>query len=532
MKKFLVHLFLAVPVLAAPLPKARVYEGLWSDYFRIEPALHTTGIMATRLTVNEIPREEPSWNPYSVIVLANVDVLAFKEPRLTRLKEFVANGGGLVVLGGECAFTRGGYTNTPLAELLPVDFPFMHMIPRYLDGLALTRAPGATWLPTVTGSAAAFYVQTLVPKPGATVQMLAGDKPAIISGNYGKGRVVAVALTAMGEPPAGKTAFWDWPDWPRVLGAAIDWAAGNAQPSDAVSALKPLTAEELGDFGMGMKTPENLVKRALAYPSADVAQTLFTAPDSKFSLAQVLPALLPFAKPDWGPKLLDRTGALNPNKEDRQAAWVLLGASKWPGGVQPLVAALGDAETRVVALDGLGLAGDASVIPHVRKAYEAALNAARLPGETDRFDPDSFGMTHAGVASAAAVALYRLGDATALERILYLHRHVKLYLRVYNNAGRRELRNWADPVGQAFLKNCYEHADRLQVAFAKLRVRREPIPASQVPVFLKIAAAATDYDDADWLALEMERSPDVNWQPLANAKDGTIARLARSAGTK
>lgn len=526
MKKLLVFLLAALPVCAQTLPRARVYEGLWSDYFRITPALHNAGIFSST--------EGTNWNPYSVIILANIDVHAFKEPHQTRLKEFVAAGGGLVVLGGECAFLRGGYTNTPLEEILPVTMKPEYMIPAYPKGLALTRAPGATWLPACTGSAAAFFVQTLVPKPDATVQLLAGELPAIISGNYGKGRVVAVALSSTGEGP---NAFWDWPDWPRLLGSAINWAAGNAQPVTG-STLKPLTADEMNDFATGLKTPDNFLKRALAHPSAEVAQALFvnlTTPDAagKITLAQALPVLLPSAKPEWGARLAERTEALNPNREDRLAALVLLGATRWPAATTRLVASLTNPETKVPALDGLGLTGDATAIPAIREAYDKAIRAALLPGETEWFNPGEFAMTHAEVATAAALALYRLGDATGLERVLATHRHVQLYLRVYNNAGHRELRNWSDPIGLAWLKTMYEHADHLAAALGKFQRHTGVIPAAQLPAFLKTAATATDPADVDWLAAEMEASlpalPPATWQPLVTAKDGIIARLAQSA---
>ena len=520
------------PWQAARLPRAYVFEGLWSEYFRIEPALHRAGIPAAIVTAGAFPREDAGWENDAVLVLANVDALLLKPARLARIKNFVVAGGGLVVLGGECAFGRGGYTNTPLEEILPVTFPHEHVVSAYPQGLAITRAPGATWLPAFDGQAAAFFVNTLMPKPGAAVQLLAGDKPALVSGNFGQGRVVAIALTSAGEGP---NAFWDWPEWPKLLGQAIDWAAG-ARPLNVAAdhTLPPLTADELNDFSLGLKTPKDLLARAKAHPSAEVAQALLTGADTgKLPLAQLLPVLISYAKPEWGARLAERTEALNPNREDRLAALVLMGATRWPAATPRLVAALSNPETKVPALEGLGLSGDPKAIPVVRETYDKTIRAALLPGETEWFNPGEFAMTHAEVATAAALALYRLGDATALERVLAMHRHVQLYLRVYNNAGHRELRNWSDPIGLAWLKTMYEHSDHLAAALSKFQQHTGVVPAAQLSVFIKMAASATDPADVEWLAGELEASlpvlPPATWQPLTTAKDGILARLARGA---
>ena len=529
------------------LPRARVWEGLWSDFFQIVPALHQAGLPYSRVTINELPSTDGDLPHDAVIVIANIAAPHLTAERLARVKEFVAAGGGLVVLAGRSAFSQGEYVGTPLIEILPVTFEGHDTIPAILNGVPVTRAATATWLPAfdLAGKPAAFSVQVLVPKPGAVVQLLAGAKPALVSGTFGKGRVVAIALTVNGNPPPGVLPFWEWPDWPRILGQTIDWAAGARplQPPGsgappAASNLPPLTTEELSDFALGLKTPENLLARALAYPRAEVAEALFThltAPDAtgKLTLAQTLPVLLPYAKPDWGPRLAERTEALNPNRDDRNAALLLLGATRWPNALPRLLTALEKTETRLAALTGLGNSGDPRAIPPARQAYAAAIQASQIPGETEYFKPDEFARESAAVATESALALYRLGDPHSIERVLDMHRHVKLYWRIYSAASRRELRNWADPVGQAFLKGIYDMQDRLFPAYNSLQTHPWPIPASQLAAFLKIAQTATDPGDVEWLAGELERSlsafPPATWQPLTSAKDGILARYARAA---
>ena len=530
---------------SAPLPRAYVIEGMWSDFFQIVPALHSAGLRYTCVSLNELPATDAELPKDSVIVLANVAAPHLKPARVARIQEFVAAGGGLVVLAGRSAYCQGAYANTPLAEMLPVTFDFYDTVPQ---GVPLTRASSATWLPALDVSAKpmAYYLQTFKPKPDAVVQLLAGNQPTIVSGTFGKGRVVAVGLTVNGNPPPGAVPFWEWSDWPRLFGQTIEWAAG-ARPlqmngevgQSPASQLKPLSTDELNDYALGLKTPENLLARAVAQPRVEVAEALFahlTAPDAtgKLTLAQALPVLVPFAKPDWGPRLTERTEALNPSREDRVAALVLLGATRWTNAAPHLLPALAKPETKPAAIEGLGYTGDPRAIAPLRQAYAAAIRAALVDGETEYFNPDEFAREYAALATESALALYRLGDPEGIARVLTIQRHVKLYWRILGVASRRELRNWNDPIALAALHNICDLASRLDLyAWQKLRRHAAPMPASQLAAFVKVAQTATDPTDVIWLAEELEASlaafPPVTWQPLVSAKDGIIARIARGA---
>jgi len=530
---------------SAATPRVYVIEGMWSDVFQIVPALHNVGLRYTCVSLNELPATDTELPQDSVIVLANVAAPHLKPARVERIKEFVAAGGGLVVLAGRSAYCQGKYVGTPLEEMLPVTFDFYDSVHQ---GVPLTRAASATWLtaPDVSTKPMAYYLQTFKPKPDAVVQLLAGDKPTIVSGTYGKGRVVAVGLTVNGNPPPGAVPFWEWSDWPRLFGQTIEWAAGARPLQIAGEAglppagkLKPLSTDELSEYALGLKTPDNLLARALAHPTAEVADALFvhlTAPDAtgKLTLAQALPVLVPYAKLNWGPHLVERTGTLNPNGEDRNAALVLLGATRAPEAVPQLLPAVGKPETRLAAIDGLGRTGDPRAIAPLRKAYDDAIRAALVPGETEYFNPDEFAREYSALATESALGLYRLGDPNGIDRVLSINRHVKLYSRIFNVASRRELRNWSDPIALAALRNICDLSSRLnQFAWDKLRRHAEPIPASQLPAFIKAAQTVTNETDVDWFVGEIDASvstlPPATWEPLTTAKDGTIARLARSA---
>ncbi len=156
---------------------------------------------------------------YDVYILGDVDSTAFESAELEQLKETVSRGKGLIMLGGFHTYGPGGYFNTALAEVLPVDMdrlerqlldkpvrddvqipgPLrMQPTPRSLRHFALTLAAGAqenaaAWakLPPLEGANRFSGV-----KPSATILAEADGKegrPLLVSHEFGSGRVIAFA---------------------------------------------------------------------------------------------------------------------------------------------------------------------------------------------------------------------------------------------------------------------------------------------------------------------------------------------------
>ena len=98
-------------------------------------------------------------------------------------------------------------------------------------GAPLALAPTATWKLTAAfdTSPRSFYTHEFAPKEKSVVELLAGKNPALVTGEFGRGRVVACALTIHGKATPTAPGFWNWPDWPKVLGHAVQWA-GEARP--------------------------------------------------------------------------------------------------------------------------------------------------------------------------------------------------------------------------------------------------------------------------------------------------------------
>lgn len=83
-----------------------------------------------------LPTDAETLNQYGLIILSNIPVSRVPEGSLPALESFVSrSGGGLLVIGGDQAFTSGGYRGTPMEKMLPVLCVSDENRPR--EGLAL-----------------------------------------------------------------------------------------------------------------------------------------------------------------------------------------------------------------------------------------------------------------------------------------------------------------------------------------------------------------------------------------------------------
>jgi len=68
-----------------------------------------------------MPSRLEEFEPYELVILSDVPATALSDDRMEGLRRYVRDfGGGLIVVGGERAFTPGGYKDTVLEEILPV----------------------------------------------------------------------------------------------------------------------------------------------------------------------------------------------------------------------------------------------------------------------------------------------------------------------------------------------------------------------------------------------------------------------------
>ena len=211
--------------------RAALESGGWSvDY---QPA---------HVAAREFPATASALAAYDCVILSDVGAntllihpdtfLRFKAlpNRLEAVRDYVANGGGLVMVGGYMTFQgiegKARYHDTPVEDALPVTIE---------AGDDRRETPqGATPSVALAGHPIVAGLQLRWPqllgynriaaKPGAAVVALVGADPLIVAGAYGKGRGVAFASDC--GPHWAPPSFVNWegytPLWRQIAG----WAAG------------------------------------------------------------------------------------------------------------------------------------------------------------------------------------------------------------------------------------------------------------------------------------------------------------------
>ncbi|MFH1422909.1 MAG: glutamine amidotransferase [Planctomycetota bacterium] len=70
--------------------------------------------------VRGLPENEKALAAFDIVVIGDIPRSVFNNSQLIALKNYVANGGNFIVLGGESILTSTNYQNTPVEELLPL----------------------------------------------------------------------------------------------------------------------------------------------------------------------------------------------------------------------------------------------------------------------------------------------------------------------------------------------------------------------------------------------------------------------------
>ncbi|MGH7137737.1 MAG: glutamine amidotransferase, partial [Pirellulales bacterium] len=152
---------------------------------------------------------------YDVYIIGDLDSIAFKPEELASLATAIERGAGFMMLGGLHSFGAGGYGDTPLAPILPIEFDRLERqnfdekvredlhvpgplrivpTPAGLRQYVMKLAAGdnaAVWqkLPPLVGANRFSGL-----KPTANVLAESPDKvPLLVATEYGAGRVLAFA---------------------------------------------------------------------------------------------------------------------------------------------------------------------------------------------------------------------------------------------------------------------------------------------------------------------------------------------------
>jgi len=144
------------------------------------------------------------------------------------LCDYVAEGGSLVVAGGPYALGNGEFEDTRFLDVLPANLsgPFdlkwagkgksWDLVATKADdpllaGVSFEQKPKVFWHHFVT------------PKADTQVVLTAGDKPVLILGRFGKGKVALLTLSPTGKEAPGEIAWWNWNGWFPLVRNVFTW---------------------------------------------------------------------------------------------------------------------------------------------------------------------------------------------------------------------------------------------------------------------------------------------------------------------
>ncbi len=119
----------------------------------IQPALEEAGLIVDLRNSSQLPNGLSGLAGYDSVVLVNIPATAIPISRMEVLQAYTRDlGGGLVVVGGPDSYGPGGYFQTPLEDILPVEMQIkdQQRLPRLTIAYVIDRS-GSMSATTATG---------------------------------------------------------------------------------------------------------------------------------------------------------------------------------------------------------------------------------------------------------------------------------------------------------------------------------------------------------------------------------------------
>jgi uncharacterized membrane protein len=218
-------------------PKVLFFRGLFNRQFGVDAAVKAAfpGVTIKDAWLDQspvgqlytyFPADYPELLSYDLIILGNAPVRPMDLVGQEMLKDYLAAGGNLLVLGGDQAYGQGGYMNATLINQLPVVLGGKYNWAKIPDGgvLQVAAAHPVTKGVTFGPRDMVYYRQLCVPKPGSVVAATAGGTPILVLGTVPSGgRLACVLATPFGEARPGECAFWDAPAWHTLMQQTARW---------------------------------------------------------------------------------------------------------------------------------------------------------------------------------------------------------------------------------------------------------------------------------------------------------------------
>jgi uncharacterized membrane protein len=201
--------------------------------------------LPNHLAPTRFPTDAAVLQTYDAVILSDIgantlllhpDTFERSEPmpnRLALLRDYVAAGGGLVMVGGYLTFQgiegKARYAGTPVEEALPVAIAPHDDRMEVPEGVVPRVPAAATDHPILADLPsewpALLGYNQLRPLPAATVLAEVGADPLLVVGAHGRGRAVAFASDC--GPHWAPPTFCQWAGYPRLWQNILAWVAAE-----------------------------------------------------------------------------------------------------------------------------------------------------------------------------------------------------------------------------------------------------------------------------------------------------------------
>lgn len=217
------------------------HEGVGPLRAALEGAGFTVDYLPNHVAAGAFPGTRAELEPYAAVILSDIgsntlllhpDTFDRSVPLPDRpavIREYVAEGGGLVMIGGYLTFQgidgRARWAGTPVEDALPVTMLSVDDRVEVPSGVVpVVRRPehpivaglGGEW-PALLG------YNRVVPRDDADLVVSVGDDPLIVAGRHGRGR--GVAFTSDCGPHWCPPPFVDWDGYATLWQQLVRWAA-------------------------------------------------------------------------------------------------------------------------------------------------------------------------------------------------------------------------------------------------------------------------------------------------------------------
>ena len=247
------------------------YGALVDRFLSKDPDLQFCSLVQTRpnnflkrtnmegMNITSIPSDAETIGKFDVFILGDIDSTYIKPEQQQLIVERVRNGGGIVMLGGYHSLGPGGFTGTPLGEIMPVQLgsrdigqlndPFLpaltpegarHPVFTNIAGFFPTKAgpPKTGGLPTLNGC-----TRVLMQKPGATVLATApaDGMPVLAAQRVGKGWSMVFTGDTTRNWQQGPKAMNQKSPFLQFWGQIVRFLAGRSTAVEAKASVNAST---------------------------------------------------------------------------------------------------------------------------------------------------------------------------------------------------------------------------------------------------------------------------------------------------